>query len=72
MTIEEYIKSHLAYSQMPYMTVYRTIIQLISDGILKPSDFIEVKNGNVENAKPQPEGEIGRGLYSAGDFHSNR
>ena len=72
MTIEEYIKSKPKFELMPFVTVYTTIMELINDGFIEQSAF---EKGGVENvavSQPKPERETCRGLYSSGDFHSDR
>ena len=44
MKIIDYIKSKKKFQQMPFMTVYLTIVELIKDGYLK-NDIFEVEKG---------------------------
>ena len=72
MTIEEYIKSKDNFSLMPFTTVYLTITELISDGFIEQSAFEKGGGADVAVHKFEPQKQVCRGLYSAGDFHSNR
>jgi hypothetical protein len=72
LTIEEYIKSKDNFSLMPFTTVYLTIMELINDGFVEQSAFEKGGGGNVAVHKQKSSGTISGGLYSAGDFHSNR
>ena len=72
MTIEEYIKSKKNFSLMPFTTVYLTIMELINDGFIDQSAFEKGGGENVAVSQPKPERKTCRGLYSSGDFHSNR
>ena len=72
MTIEEYIKSKPKFELMPFVTVYTTIMELINDGFIEQSAFEKGGGENVAVSQPKPERKTCRGLYSAGDFHSNR
>ena len=72
MTIEEYIKSNQKFYLMPYMTIYKTIMELIKDGFIDENAFEKVGDSDVEDAQPKPERKICWGLYSSGDFRSNR
>ena len=72
MTIEEYIKSKPKFELMPFVTVYTAICELINDGFIEQSAFEKGGVADVAVHKFEPERKICRGLYSAGDFHSNR
>ena len=72
MTIEEYIKSKDAFSLMPFATIYVAICELINDGFIEQSAFEKGGGADVAVYKFEPPKQICRGLYSAGDFHSNR
>ena len=72
MTIEEYIKRKPKFELMPFVTVYTTIMELINDGFIEQSAFEKGGGENVAVSQPKPERKTCRGLYSAGDFHSNR
>ena len=72
MTIEEYIKSKDTFYLMPFTTVYVTITELIKDGYLSADTFANGGKHRVEDVQPEPERQVCRGLYSAGDFVSNR
>ena len=72
MTIEEYIKSKPKFELMPFVTVYTTIMELINDGFIDEKAFEKGGGENVAVHKFEPQKPVCRGLYSAGDFHSNR
>ena len=72
MTIEEYIKSKRKFELMPFGTVYTTIMELINDGYFEQDAFEKVGGSDVAVSQPKPERKTCRGLYSSGDFHSNR
>jgi hypothetical protein len=72
LTIEEYIKSKPKFELMPFVTVYTTIMELINDGFIEQSAFEKGGGENVAVSQPKPERKTCRGLYSSGDFHSNR
>ena len=72
MTIDEYIKSKPKFELMPFVTVYTTIMELINDGFIERSAFEKGGISNVAVSQPKPERKTCRGLYSSGDFHSNR
>ena len=72
MTIEEYIKSKDTFRLMPFVTIYATICELLNDGFIEQSAFEKGGGENVAVHKFEPQKQVGRGLYSAGDFHSNR
>jgi hypothetical protein len=72
LTIEEYIKSKDKFSLMPFTTVYLTIMELINDGFIEKSAFEKGGGENVAVSQSKPERKTCRGLYSQGDFHSNR
>ena len=72
MTIEEYIKSKPKFELMPFVTIYTDIMELINDGFIEQSAFEKGGGENVAVHKFEPQKQVCRGLYSAGDFHSNR
>ena len=72
MTVDEYIKSKEKFSLMPFVTIYTAIIELINDGYIEQTAFEKAGGSDVEVHKQKPERAISWGLYSAGDFHSNR
>ena len=72
MTVEEYIKSKHKFNLMPFVTVYTTIMELINDGFIDQSAFAKGGGSDVAVCEQKPERAVCRGLYSAGDFHSNR
>ena len=72
MTIEEYIKSKEKFHLMPFVTIYTTIMELINDGYVEQNAFEKVGGSDVAVHKFEPPKQVCRGLYSAGDFHSNR
>ena len=72
LTIEEYIKSKPKFELMPFVTVYTTIMELINDGFIEQSAFEKGGGADVAVSQPKPERKTCRGLYSSGDFHSNR
>ena len=72
MTIEEYIKGKPKFELMPFVTVYTTIMELINDGFIEQLAFEKGGGENVAVSQPKPERKTCRGLYSSGDFHSNR
>jgi hypothetical protein len=72
MTIEEYIKSKEKFKMMPFVTIYTAIMELINDGFIEQAAFEKGGVPNVAVSQPKPEGKTCRGLYSQGDFHSNR
>ena len=72
MTIEEYIKSKDAFRLMPFTTIYVAICELINDGFIEHNAFEKGGGADVATHKPQPEKQVCWGLYSSGDFHSNR
>ena len=72
MTIEEYIKSKEKFHLMPFVTIYVAICELINDGFIEQSAFEKGGGENVAVHKFEPTKQVCRGLYSAGDFHSNR
>ena len=72
MTIEEYIKSKEKFHLMPFVTIYTAIMELINDGFIDEKVFEKGGGENVAVSQPKPERKTCRGLYSAGDFHSNR
>lgn len=72
MTIEEYIKSKEKFHLMPFVTIYTAIMELINDGYIEQDAFEKVGGSDVAVHKQKSPGTISGGLYSAGDFHSNR
>ena len=72
MTIEEYIKSKDIFRLMPFVTIYTTICELLNDGFIEQSAFEKGGGENVAVHKQKSTEQVCRGLYSAGDFHSNR
>ena len=72
MTIEEYIKSKEKFYLMPFVTIYTAITELINDGYIEQDAFEKGGGENVAVSQPKPERKTCRGLYSSGDFHSNR
>lgn len=72
MTIEEYIKSKEKFHLMPFVTIYTAIMELIKDGFIDEKAFEKGGGENVAVHKQKSSGTISGGLYSAGDFHSNR
>ena len=72
MTVDEYIKSKEKFSLMPFVTIYAAIMELINDGYIEQTAFEKAGGSDVAVHKQKPEREISWGLYSAGDFHSNR
>ena len=72
MTIEEYIKSKPKFSLMPFVTIYTTIVELQRDGLIEQSAFEKGGGADVAVSQPKPERKTCWGLYSSGDFHSNR
>ena len=72
MTIEEYIKSKEKFHLMPFVTIYTAIMELINDGYIEQDAFEKGGGSDVAVHKFEPQKQVRRGLYSAGDFHSNR
>ena len=72
LTIEEYIKSKPKFELMPFVTIYTAIVELINDGFIDEKAFEKGGGADVAVSQPKPERKTCRGLYSAGDFHSNR
>ena len=72
MTIEEYIKSKEKFYLMPFVTIYTAIMELINDGYIEQDAFEKVGGSDVAVHKQKSTGSLCGGLYSAGDFHSNR
>ena len=72
MTIEEYIKSKEKFHLMPFVTIYVAICELINDGFIEQNAFEKGGGTDVAIPQPKPERKTCRGLYSQGDFHSNR
>ena len=72
MTIEEYIKSKEKFHLMPFVTIYTAIMELINDGYIEQDAFEKVGGSDVAVCEQKPQKQVCWGLYSAGDFHSNR
>ena len=72
MTVEEYIKSKEKFNIMPFVTIYTVIMELINDGYIDETEFDKAGGSDVAVHKQKSERTISGGLYSAGDFHSNR
>lgn len=72
LTVEEYIKSKEKFHLMPFVTIYTAIMELINDGYIEQTVFEKGGVSDVEAMQPKPERKTCRGLYSQGDFHSNR
>ena len=72
LTIEEYIKSKEKFKLMPFVTIYTAIMELINDGFIDENAFAKAGGSDVAICKFEPSKQVCRGLYSAGDFHSNR
>lgn len=72
MTIEEYIKSKEKFHLMPFVTIYTAIMELINDGYIEQDAFEKVGGSDVAVCEQKSPKQVRRGLYSAGDFHSNR
>ena len=72
LTIEEYIKSKEKFHLMPFVTIYTAIMELINDGYIEQNAFEKVGGSDVAVSQPKSERKTCRGLYSQGDFHSNR
>ena len=72
MTVEEYIKSKEKFYLMPFVTIYTAIMELINDGYIEQDAFEKVGGSDVAVHKFEPQKQVCRGLYSAGDFVSNR
>ena len=72
LTVEEYIKSREKFHLMPFVTIYTTIMELINDGYIEQNSFEKVGGSDAAVSQPKPERKTCRGLYSSGDFHSNR
>ena len=72
MTIEEYIKSKEKFRLMPFVTIYTAICELLNDGFIDKKAFDKGGGADVAVHKQKSTGTISGGLYSAGDFHSNR
>ena len=72
MTVEEYIKSKPKFELMPFVTVYTTIMELINDGFIGQSAFEKGGGADVAVCEQKPPKQVCWGLYSQGDFHSNR
>ena len=72
MTVEDYIKSNEKFRLMPFVTIYAAIMELINDGFIDEKAFEKGGGENVAVSQPKPERKTCRGLYSSGDFHSNR
>lgn len=72
MTIEEYIKSKEKFHLMPFVTIYTAIMELINDGYIEQNAFEKVGGSDVAVCEQKPKKQVCWGLYSAGDFVSNR
>ena len=72
LTIEEYIKSKEKFHLMPFVTIYTAIMELINDGYIEQDAFEKVGGSDVAVCEQKPKKQVCWGLYSAGDFHSNR
>lgn len=72
LTIEEYIKSKEKFHLMPFVTIYTAITELINDRYIEETAFEKASGSDVAVHKQKSSGTISGGLYSAGDFHSNR
>ena len=72
MTIEEYIKSKDEFRLMPFTTIYVAICELLNDGFIEQSAFEKVGGSDVAVCEQKPKKQVCWGLYSAGDFVSNR
>ena len=72
MTIEEYIKSKEKFRLMPFVTIYTTICELLNDGFIEQNAFEKGGGADVAVCEQKPPKQVCWGLYSAGDFHSNR
>ena len=72
LTIEEYIKSKEKFHLMPFVTIYTAIMELINDGYIEQDAFEKVGGSDVAVCEQKPQKQVCWGLYSAGDFHSNR
>ena len=72
MTVEEYIKSKEKFYLMPFVTIYAAIIELINDGYIEQDAFEKVGGSDVAVCEQKPQKQVCWGLYSAGDFVSNR
>jgi hypothetical protein len=57
---------------MPFVTIYTAIMELINDGFIDEKAFEKGGDESVAVHKFEPPKQICWGLYSAGDFHSNR
>ena len=55
MTIEEYIKSKEKFRLMPFVTIYRAIMELINDGYIDQTAFEKVGGSDVAIHKQKPE-----------------
>ena len=72
MTVEEYIKSKEKFHLMPFVTIYTAIMELINDGYIEQDAFEKVGGSDVAVCEQKPKKQVCRGVYSQGDFHSNR
>ena len=72
MTIEEYIKSKEKFHLMPLVTIYTAIMELVNDGYIEQDAFEKGGGANVAVCEQKPQKQVCWGLYSAGDFISNR
>ena len=72
MTVEDYIKGKPKFQLMPFVTIYTAIMELINDGFIDEKAFEKGGGSDVAVHKFEPQKQVCRGLYSAGDFRSNR
>ena len=72
MTVDEYIKSKEKFRMMPFVTIYTAIMELINDGYIEETAFQKAGDYDVAIHKQKSERKVCWGLYSSGDFHSNR
>ena len=72
LTIEEYIKSKPKFGLMPFVTIYKTIMELINDGFIEQSAFEKGGEVDVEVHELKPPRKVCRRLYDQGDWHSDR
>ena len=54
MTIEEYIKSKEKFRLMPFVTIYKTIMELINDGYIEQTAFEKAGCSDVAVHKFEP------------------
>ena len=72
LTIEEYIKSKEKFHLMPFVTIYTAIMELINDGYIEQDAFEKAGGSNVAVCEQKSPKQVCWGLYSSGDFVSNR